>query len=542
MKRNFFFKAIIPAAFLSLLTVSCDKDFNTIDSDLDVDNDHFGILLDTLSRVVAYNQPTGPVQTTNLAVNQLGIYNNKAFGKTKASFVTQLAYSTTTAIGDNPVVDSVALYVPYFSTKTSDLDGNSTYALDSIYGGADFKLSIYESGYFLNDFSTTPPYLAARYYSDQQGVFENLKIGAAADGTPVLNGERLNNATGKPWQNDNFHFSAKEISLITPPETEDDEADTTLVAPGMRINLNQNYFQKKILEAPAGKLSNQGVFKDYMRGLYFKAEENTAGKNAMGMLDFSKGSITIYFKQDFLNTTTNLTTRVKKTYVINLTGTTVNLLETTKTNPAYIAATAAGAPDRVNGDKELYLKGGDGSIALIDLFTPEQLEKMRSENWMINEANLVFYVDQQAVAGSPESKRVFLYDATNHKVLRDYSLDITTSTNIKNNKVTFGGILETDDSANNRPGVKYKIRLTNHIRNLVRKDSTNVQLGLVVTESINVPEIDKFLENPVTEPKVTRVPKGSVMHPFGTILYGSRPDVAEPKKRLKLEIYYTKPE
>ena len=51
-----------------------------------------------------------------------------------------------------------------------------------------------------------------------------------------------------------------------------------------------------------------------------------------------------------------------------------------------------------------------------------------------------------------------------------------------------GGIIEKDaaTSAYNKRGIKYKVRLTNHIMNLISKDSTNVRLGLVVTESIGL--------------------------------------------------------
>jgi len=37
------------------------------------------------------------------------------------------------------------------------------------------------------------------------------------------------------------------------------------------------------------------------------------------------------------------------------------------------------------------------------------------------------------------------------------------------------------------------------------------------------------------------VPVSSVVHPFGTILYGNNPAVPE-EKRARLEIFYTKPE
>jgi hypothetical protein len=70
--------------------------------------------------------------------------------------------------------------------------------------------------------------------------------------------------------------------------------------------------------------------------------------------------------------------------------------------------------------------------------------------------------------------------------------------------------------------------------------SKNVKLGLVVTESIAAITNAK-LETPVTgNNDIEFSPLASVMNPLGTILYGSSLNVPE-NKRLKLKIYYTKP-
>jgi Domain of unknown function (DUF4270) len=137
-------------------------------------------------------------------------------------------------------------------------------------------------------------------------------------------------------------------------------------------------------------------------------------------------------------------------------------------------------------------------------------------------------------------------------VLSDYSYDFTTSNYNKYNKYIFGGILldqagklvkqknadGTFSSA--RKGTKYKIRITDHVRNLINKDSTNVKLGLVVSESINSVAFSKR-KPPITDgPTIKSIPTMSVASPLGTILYGSNPSVPMDK-RLKLEIYYTKP-
>ena len=80
--------------------------------------------------------------------------------------------------------------------------------------------------------------------------------------------------------------------------------------------------------------------------------------------------------------------------------------------------------------------------------------------------------------------------------------------------------------------------------NLIKNDSTNVRLGLSVTENINSIGFSK-LRTP--NANTDSAPSMSVLNQLGTILYGTNipysndPNSDYQKKRLKLEIYYTKP-
>ena len=152
MHKNFFLKNTLVLACIVLLS-SCDKEYNAIGDGL-IGENHFDFNKYT-SNVIAYNQKVGPVQSNGLEVNALGILDDAAFGTTTANFATQVVSLTANpVIGDNPVIESVVLTVPYFSTlKSTDKDGNNVYELDSIYGPSDakIKLSVYESGYFMRD-------------------------------------------------------------------------------------------------------------------------------------------------------------------------------------------------------------------------------------------------------------------------------------------------------------------------------------------------------------------------------------------------------
>ena len=152
MKKNI---AVLFLVF-SMVFISCDKDFNTIGGDL-VGDEHFDFNKYEVQGLKAYSVRTKEVQTNNLAINPIGIYNNPYFGQTKANFVTQVSISTLQPkFGTNVQVEEVTLYVPYFSKAgTKDADDVTTYTLDSIFGSdpeSKIKLSVYENGYFLNSF------------------------------------------------------------------------------------------------------------------------------------------------------------------------------------------------------------------------------------------------------------------------------------------------------------------------------------------------------------------------------------------------------
>lgn len=539
-------KKIIHCIFVLVVTLpffSCDKDFNTIGGEvIGVDHFQFGIK-DQAATIRAFNQDLETVQTNNLPVNPLGIYHNSAFGKTTAHFVTQISLPTTPAVTFNqsPTITEVILYIPYFSTKgTTDSEGVATYELDSVYGASKFKLSVFENGYFLRDFDPNTQFTQAqRYFSDQFSDFENNKRGAAADGASIPNGERLNNAADVV-ENDQFFFNSAEISVTT---GEGEEETTTKSAPGIYLKLNKDFFQKKIIDGfNQNKLVSNNVFQEYFRGLYFKVEASDTEPNGNGlaMINFSGGKITIKYEQDNNDDDDETDVIEKKTLELTLTGNTVCLTNQERTTDYLNALTSA---DAAQGDERLYINGGAGSMAIIDLFGRDEngqsaeLEQYRANGWLINEANLTFRIDRDKMGDNKEPDRIYLYDLDNKRPLVDYRNDITVNTfKPKYGKIVYGGIIKLED----QKGITYKVRITNHLSNLLKNpDSTNVRLGLVVTEAIG--NIANYKLKNQTATGIKEVPSASIMNPLGTVLYGSNSSVPL-EQRLKLEIYYTKPD
>lgn len=528
MKFNAFLKTVFLVSTV-LFIVSCDKDYNEIGADL-IDDVHYGFESGYAS-VKAYNVPLGPVQTSNLPINSLGYFENGVFGTTTASFVTQLELETVNPkfYGEEDLtqfkIDSVYLYVPYFSTlKTTDATtGDSTYELDSIQGGTNkIKLGVYESKYFLRNLDPSLGFQEQqRYYSNESFLVEGV-----TDVTDFNN--RLNNVADTPHQSSQFEFRNTEIKILKNNNPLGSGTVKERLAPGIYMDLNKNFFMNKIVNAPAGSLVDNNEFKNYFKGIYFKSLplDPSATQGTMARLDFSKGKIIMVYHGKDSDASTEGYKR--KTLTMNMIGRTVNFFDTNFVNPI--------TPNPTEGDEKLYLKGGVGSMTVLKLFSGTEIEDIKNSGWLINEANLVFNIDRTAMGTAEQPNRIYLFDLNNKRPLVDYSFDATTNTTYpKYDKFVHGGILEVSKD-------RYKIRLTNHIRNIINNDSTNVTLGLVVTESINNKDNAK-LKNSFTAygSEIKFIPTASVINPLGTILWGNTPSVPENKK-LKFEIFYTKPD
>ena len=555
--KKVFEKIVVLSAILLLL--SCDKDFNTIGSEI-IGDGHFEFDKYEVQNLKAYSKATGAVQSNNLPINSLGVYNDPFFGKTTSTFVGQLELERVAPDFGVDVeiksIDSVYLYVPYFSTRQTAAIGNepNTFRLDSIYGDIEtsINLGVYESDYFLRNFDAVNPEVSQKYFSDDLSLIEsNL--------TTV---NPLNNSATVS-QNTQFKFSENEILIYKTDENGvkvDNDGQPILNAedwivrerldPGIFVDLDKGYFFNRILLANENDLANNNNFKEYFKGLYFKAEENSGQEGAMAQLDFSRAYIIIQYHSR--NTAADPIT--KKSFRLNFRGNTINFFQNQFDSNYSNALTNS---NFTTGDEKIYIKGGNGSVAFIDLFgnidddnngVSDELDFLRSNNWLINDAIITFFVSNE---NQKQPKRIFLFDATNNVPLLDYFQDVTTSGDTKNNKFVFGGLLESEESVG---GVKYRFRIRAHIDKILNSSNTNdlrnVRLGLAVTENIN--SIANYnLRSPFTFPvllpsgsldlETSSIPMSGVMNPLGTILYGTNVAPGDEDKKMKLEIYYTKP-
>jgi hypothetical protein len=556
MKNFSFLKNIFFAVAAIAFVVACDNDYDLLGSDV-VDGDIHSDLLSTNPNLIAYDLKTGAVQTSNIATNLLGSYKS-VFGRVTASYVTQVQLaSVAPTFTENISVDSAWVYVPYASTQTGSQTNTTTDELDNIYkinsqygdtlSANKFKLRITENKYFIRGTDAATGGTDSQYYYSD----DDVSLFAANQGQSLLKGGT---------QDTIITFSNKEIKRRAGYTNDAGEPKTAIaerLAPGLFFHLDTNFFKNKVLDpARASQLSTNAAFADYFRGVSFWASAYNDDTTMLAP-NFTSGYIKVIYNQDvfsngqpvlekdengnnIIDPATGLPKRKRNhlTMTINLRGNHVNFFDT-QDNGDYLAGVTTS--DAANGDDRIYLRGGAGSMAVLDIFSGTQIQDLRDAKALINEARLTFYVDETTgfARKSDIPQRIYLYDLTNKRPLYDYSIDGSTTSNTKLSKYIYGGIYDTVKKA-------YTIRLTNHVSNLVKyQDSTNVKLGLVLTDDISV-YTNQQLKTPLTEgtTAIKAIPTANVITPLGVKLYGSNIPVGDPNydKRLKLEIYYTKPD
>ncbi|MFD0834565.1 DUF4270 domain-containing protein [Mariniflexile aquimaris] len=543
--------------------LACDKDFTILESDvLGKENSNFFTDKETL-QILAHNKQLSALQINGLSSSLLGAYKDPAYGLTTASIITQLTPSTLSPdFGDNTVIDSVVLSIPYYYRAITD----STYTIkDSLYGSSPIKLSIYKNNYFLRDFDPSSTIGQTQpYYSKADGSV-NTTDNFALNGTTVINFD--DQKSDLIYSTPSFTPSDKRIKLYT-FDTDNSIKETTYLTPAFRTKLDTNFWKQTIIDKEGDiVLSNVNNFNNYFRGLYFKAEA-IGGEGNMILLNLASSSanITIHYSKD--STVEN--ERVQGTYVLRFTG---NILNTFINNYNSDYKLALQNINTTAGDEKLYLKGAEGSLAVVDLFSGvkeytvnnvttsisalEYFKKTYRKtdangNYvtdastgdfilkrLINDAQLTVYEDETINTGGDTEyhkyDRLYAYDIKNNTSIIDYFVDPTSNTATPYfSRYSHLGLRQTNEDTGLS---KYKIRLTQHLINILVKDSTNTKIGLTLSTNVNGTANAKILNS---SDEVTGVPANSIITTRGSRVYGTNVNVPE-NKRLKLEIFYTEP-
>ena len=528
---------------------SCDKELTSFDSDVINSENAIDFLTGEVDySILSKSEIINPVQSNNLPSFLIGKYNHPQFGNSYANFVGQMVPADYNHdFGDNVELDSVILSIPYFS-RAIDTDENLdvTYEIDSVYGNNPIKILIYKNNFFLRTFDPFQSFDSSQNYFTNGSLSNNEQIDISQ-----LEGQLL-------FEKDDFVPNANQINL-TAVDTSGETYISQKLAPALRFKLNNpnNNFWETLFFNNEGlpNLSNEPDFKEFFRGLYIKTEGlNSSGSMMLLNLASSNAKLTIHYTSDneVVNNDTgstddNLTNQHE--YVLNFSGNLVNIFQ----NENLIDVNGT---NTVDGNENIYLRGGEGIITTLDLFSGSLINDNGEEisefdhfkdffydnisdspKRLINEAYIEFYVNQNFM-NSDEPERIFIYNYEQNTALIDYFLDQSVSSTTINAKINHLVPL-IKDSLNDNRGIKYKIRITEHLNNLVLRDSSNSKLGLGVMSNISSVQNFTILGDEDSNSN-NSLAAGIILSPKGTILHGNlSPEI---EKRPRIKIYYTEPE
>ena len=416
-----------------------------------------------------------------------------------------------------------------------------SFQLDSIYGAIDkpFRLKVEQSTFFLRDLDPNTNFQEAQAYFSSQEFSPNFVSDVLYDSE--ISGDLL--------------IDNKEILISQEDNETTTDIDESLTfqkrPPGIRVSLDKQFFQDNILDMEGStELFSQSNFSTFLRGVHLSLD-SVNPEGLMMLFDLRRANIEIIYTHDFYNSESDVPDVLEKTYFLNfvtpiantqgINGNAVNTL----LNDEY-PSTISESLDTGETTSRIYLQGGAGILAEIDLFEPmngrDAISQIKAENWIVNEANLIFYIDREQLdlaGGDIEPPRLYLYNAETNEQLYNPFTDpgprpadpfplLTAYPN-------YDGVIEKSDGK----GIKYTVNITEHINNLIVRDVSNDRLGLTLTADIsNILISNAMFAN--NEEKL--IPVASTITPFGTVLFGSNIPVSDSNydKRLKLEVFYTK--
>lgn len=518
MRIKHFLKFSLVVVLISSIW-SCDDEFMETGSGL-INSIELPPLYET-ENLITYSERIRKVQANNFALHTLADFQDPVFGNFKSSLLTQLQLGATNPdFGTGPQLDSVVLTLPFFNRLTE----TDVYTLDSVSGNGDFRIKIFKSNHFLRslnpggdgDFTENQI-----YYSDDFSTFQpNIENTPLVDEGPF-----------------NFDDFTTPLELIQ--RSDADAIDTLTVAPRIRIKLPNDFFEENII-AKEGQpeLASNGNFANFLRGFHIVMEKvGGEGASALFNLQAEDANITLHYQTQRPAPSLDPDSEpvlqdVWNRFRLTFTGIKVSLFEDD-------FAIDVDSPNLENGEENIYLKGGNGYFAVIELFTgadsdddgiSDELEHLRNRNVLINEANLEFFVNEElATSRDNRINRILLFNLDDNTILQDYVNDRTASDFASTSRISHLGPL----SQNN--GVRsYRLRITDHINQLINQDSTNIKLGLMITDNVNA---TNQIEAETSDDNIDRIFRQSAQFTKGTVLHGSNSPNEE--KRIKLKIQLT---
>lgn len=226
-KLNWFYAGLFLVS--ALLLTQCKDDNNELGLDIQPPYDKLDVYSSDTTRIIAYSQLVDSVKTDETSLTLLGSMVDPVFGRSTASFYTQLRLSETAHdFGTLPYPDSLVLTLDY----------------DSFYGDSTSALTV-------KVFELDAPILIdTTYYSHQTLATKTTLLGQ---------------------------------KTFVPAYSDSIVIGTDTLAPHLRIRLSDLGLNLaiKLLTAPSDSMDNNTSFLNYFYGLYVTVEDANAGGQIM---------------------------------------------------------------------------------------------------------------------------------------------------------------------------------------------------------------------------------------------------------------------
>jgi len=492
--------------------ISCEEDFTDIRSGV-VSNTKFSTN-DTILEVLVSNAGIENIRGDGLELGGapffglqgqylLGTYINGEYENIEASIVSQININSALKLAsyDNPdgllyetIIDTAFLRLPYHATLISN-DSRPIYELDSLTGNSDlpFTLNIYELETYLNTLNPADPTKINEFLSDREyeinsnplTAVENMDFAPTENDTLVIIKRR--NSLGDLYKTDTIRYSAN--------------AGGGAPLPMAIIPLKKSFVKEVFLdnyETP--NFESQSNFNNYFRGIVIDAKEKThaSGERGGALISFSLNStgvattsslIEVYYTNTFFKSnSTEIDTVITNTHTFQLGGIINGKYKSN--NKMYPV------------NNEVKLQGAAGSEAKIEILKGTQLTDLRDKNWLINDAALTFYINQDSDTTNT-ANQLYLYkrgEDLNSNPISSHIKDIFTE-----GLASFGGFLEKEEDKKDH----YTFRITDYLSDILSGETDyNPPLRLKVYNTSDTQITDTIFKNYNWNPKSISILNG----------------------------------
>ncbi|MEQ6124533.1 DUF4270 family protein [Pseudotenacibaculum sp. MALMAid0570] len=508
------------AFFLSII-ISCEEDFTDIGTSI-VTNSEF-TTGDTLIQIEISGKDIERVRADGIEIGGvlgqylLGVYNNSDYEKIEASIISQLQITNDLTLVDNEygadttvvtTIDTVFLTLPYQASAIGIENGLTEYRLDSIIGnvGVPSQLNVYRLNSFLNTLDPQDPSQQNSFQSDETYDLDPTQMNVFAD-APLV-----------PMATDTVQTVIRKLSNGIPYETETFTLSNNV--PFLSIPLKKELIKQWFFDQyETDNFSSQDAFNNYFRGIKIQAEGNDGSLVSFNFNNPNlRPAIQIFYTNTVLKSGTTVIDTIKKSDSYLLDGVRNNQYKMTAGNaPQFGNFPIQGAAGTMAQIKVLGDDNDNNGIA-------DQLEALRTKEWLINDATLTLYVNQNIVRFDTIATpfRLFVYKdgVNNNEPNPSQVLDYVTE-----GEDAVSGDLSLD--SDKRPD-KYTFKITDYISELVSGDIDYLPLlGLKVINPSDLPV------NPVD----TIIPTYN-WNPKAVMLYDQQP--INGTRRATLKISYSK--